>query len=180
MAWTAPLTAVANTPFSAAQYNLYIRDNFREMAPEKATAAGQYFCSTDQNKLGVYTAQTASVATSQTTTSTSYTDLATVGPSVTIDHGKTVMVILAATMSNNTADLQCRMTFEATGSVITIVPNDKWCAKVDGTPLGQASRVSAARLAGDLHAGTSTFTAKYRVGGGTGTFFDRTIIVWPL
>jgi hypothetical protein len=179
MAWSAPLTAVDGVEFTASQYNIYIRDNMLEMGIAKATAATQYFCSTGTNKLAAYTAKTATVATSQTTTSTEYTNLSTTGPSVTVDHGKTAMVFLACEMSNSSADLQSAASFSASGTS-HVSAHDSYRLVADGTAASQPSRYSMVRLVGKLTTGTSTFTMKYRVGGGTGTFLNRTITVFPL
>lgn len=43
MAWTDPMTAVANTVFTAAEYNTHIRSNFAELAPQVAETPGYTF-----------------------------------------------------------------------------------------------------------------------------------------
>lgn len=119
----------------------------------------------------------AGVATSQTTTSTSYTDLATVGPAVTLVTGNVAIVVLTAEVDTTGAGVTPRMGFAVSGAT-TLVASDIWGLKVDA---GAAAllQMSFLVLATGLTAGTNTFTAKYRVGSGTGTFLNRGITVWP-
>jgi hypothetical protein len=49
--WSAPMTAVANSTFTAAQFNQYVRDNLNETAPAKATSAGSYFVADGVNSI---------------------------------------------------------------------------------------------------------------------------------
>ena len=85
MAWTAPRTAVAGATFSAAQFNANVRDNLNETAPAKATAASQLFVSTGPNAIAARVPSTARVDTAESTSSTSYVDLATPGPLLASD-----------------------------------------------------------------------------------------------
>jgi hypothetical protein len=80
MAWSAPMTAVANATFTSAQFNQYVRDNLLECAPAKATTPGRLIVTTGPNAITERVVTQASISTSETTTSTSYTDLATTGP----------------------------------------------------------------------------------------------------
>src|SRR5690606_12967068 len=43
MAWSAPMTAVSGSVFTAAQFNQFVRDNLNETAPARATTAGAHF-----------------------------------------------------------------------------------------------------------------------------------------
>jgi hypothetical protein len=121
----------------------------------------------------------ATVATSQTTTGTSYTDLATGGPSVTVDTGTRAMVIVTATIANNTASAYSYMDYAVSGAT-TRSASDSTAATVrqTGATSGQNQeiRLSSASIV-TLTAGRNTFTSKYRVSGGTGTFINREIIV---
>jgi hypothetical protein len=180
MAWTAPLTATDGVEFTSSQYNIYIRDNMLEMAVAKATAGTQYFSSTGTNKIAAYMAKTATVATSQGTTSEEYTNLSTTGPSVTVDHGKTALVFWQAQMSNSSANIHCSASFGASGTS-HVSPSDSYRLVSDGIGANETSQYSAVRLVGKLTPGTSTFTMKYRRGSsGTATFANRTIAVFPL
>lgn len=180
MAWSAPLTAVDGLELSAAQYNQYIRDNLLETAPAMATVASQYFVATANNKIAARICRQASVATSQTTTSTTFTDLATKGPSLTVDHGETVLVFWSCKMSNNTNNVATSVGVGASGSD-HVSPHNSWRLLHDGVSANETSRYSAFREIGRLNPGTSTFTLKYKVASSsTGTFSDRNLIVMPL
>jgi hypothetical protein len=180
MAWTAPLTAIDGTSFTAAQYNIFIRDNMLEMGVAKATTATQYFTSTKTNELEPRLAKTATVTTSQGTTSEEYTDLSTPGPSVTVTTGKTAMVFIQAQMSNSSANIHCSASFSASGAS-HVSAHDSWRLVSDGVGANETSQYSMVRLVGKLTPGESTFKMKYRRGSsGTATFANRTIAVFPL
>jgi hypothetical protein len=117
------------------------------------------------------------VVTTQTTTSTTYADLATVGPVVTLLTGTVALVVLTAEIDTTGAGVAPRMGFAISGAT-TVVANDVWGLKVDAgtTALVQAS---FAVLVVGLTPGMNIFTAKYRVVGGTGTFLNRGVLVWP-
>lgn len=173
------MTAVAGAVFAAADFNTYVRDNLNQTAPALATAAGQYFVATGTNQIAARSMGSGVVATSQTTTSTSFTDLATAGPSVTLTTGVTAIVFTTAGMSNNTTNASSFMGYAVTGATSAAAATSK-ALRVDGISASNVVRVSAVSTA-SLTAGSNTFTAKYAVGAGsTGTFLDRTIIVIPL
>lgn len=115
----------------------------------------------------------ADVTTSQTTTSTTYTDLATAGPSVTLTTGTKALVILSATMYASGA-AETRMSFSVSGAS-TIAVDDKWALWGHQQTAGS----SRAYLLTGLTAGSNTFTAKYNVSSGsvTGYFVYRSIAV---
>ena len=122
-------------------------------------------------------AVTATIATSQTTASTSYVDLATVGPAqtVTVRPSGLVKVTLTGNLSNSGANYSVMGVTLSGANVV---------AAVDTTSLQHFStaphRGSYTALITGLTAGVTTFTAQYRVTGGTGTFVDRNIIVETL
>lgn len=180
MAWSAPMTAIANTVFTAAQFNQHVRDNLNETAPAKATAAGSYFVATGTNAIAQRTGETSSVLSTETTTSMSYTDLTTIGPSVTVETGPSAIVIVHATLSNSGTG-SARMAYEVSGAT-SITPADN---RGIGILDAQDSFITASGVA--LHTGglsltpgMNTFTAKYRVSASTGTFLSRRIVVLPL
>lgn len=122
----------------------------------------------------------ATVATSQTTTSTSYTNLATVGPAVTVTTGANAIVILTCQAGNTTAAGGVLMAYAISGAT-TLAAAD--ATALSAQPVGVASanmQLSAVEFQTGLTAGSNTFTAKYRVASGTGTFLNRSIIVIPL
>ena len=178
MAWTAPIMFVSGTTLTATQMNTYLRDNLLELAPAKATTPGSYFCSTGTNSIAERTPGTNLITTSQSTSSTSYVDLATVGPTVTVTTGAYCFVIVTAQMENNTADFQTYMSWAISGAT-TRSASDAVAVGKDGTPAGNFCRLTNFDLINNLTPGTNTFTAKYRVGGGTGTFAERRITAFP-
>ena len=121
------------------------------------------------------------VATSETTTSTSYADLATVGPSATVtvsSSGQKALVTLTARLSNTNANRQCFVAFAVTGA--TIVAASDAQAVLETTPVANRPvQMSATYLVTGLTSGSNTFTAKYRASNNTCTFVNRNIIVTP-
>ena len=124
-------------------------------------------------------AKAAYLATQNTTTSTSFTDLGSVGPAVSLDTGTAALVIVGCTMNNDTAPNYILMGFAVTGA--SSVAADDAAALYRQQPDHSADfSASKVALVTGLTAGTNTFTAKYRVTGGTGTFYRRLIAVIPL
>lgn len=179
MAWTAPMTAVANSVFTAAQFNTHVRDNLNETAPAKATVAGRAFISTGANTIAEREWPSATVSTSETTTSTSYTDLTTAGPSVTVTTGSRAVVYFAASMSNSTADAACHVGVDVSGAS-TIAASDQWDLLLRGPATSRQRAGSFIAYGGSLTGGSNVFTLKYKVSAGTGTFLDRRMFVIAL
>ncbi|MFJ8538192.1 hypothetical protein [Streptomyces sp. NPDC093591] len=176
MAWSAPMTAVASSVFTAAQFNTFLRDNLNETAPAKATTAGSHFAVSGVNEIAERLSESASVLISETTTGTSFTDLATVGPAVTVETGPCALVIIHGSMENTGAG-SSRMAYDVSGAT-TIAAADNRGIGVFGTA-GTGIITSGVAWHDDLTPGANTFTAKYRVASGTGTFLSRRIVVVP-
>jgi len=122
------------------------------------------------------TSASSSVATSQTTSSQSYTDLATAGPAVTLTTGTKALVIITAGLRVGTAD-RGYASFAVSGAS-TISASDNYAAAFEGST---TQRGAAATRLTTLTAGSNTFTMKYRgSGGGTCTADTREIIVIDL
>jgi hypothetical protein len=178
MAWSAPMTAVAGATFTAAQFNQYVRDNLNETAPAKATAAGQFFVSTGTNAIAARQLTQSVIATSQTTTATSFTDLATVGPAVTVTTSDRAMVMFASDIDNTATNGASSVSVAVSGAS-TIAASLAWRLVRDGATSTNVWRIGASHLFTGLTAGSNTFTMKYLVGSGTGTFGNRELIVLP-
>jgi len=122
------------------------------------------------------TGTTATVATSQTTTSVTFTDLATSGPAVTVTTGTSVLVFVSAFMENTNEQVQCDFaisgatTRSASSTTALLLRNNAGQGRVRATVVNLMT----------VTAGSNTFTMKYSVNAGTGTFVDRTITVVPL
>lgn len=180
MAWSAPMTAVAGATFSAAQFNQYVRDNLNETAPAKATAAGQFFVSTAANAIAARSCGSATVATAEATTSTSYADIpaGTVGPAVTVTTGTSAWVAIKTGLENNTINVGTFMGFAISGAT-SVAASDAFAVNIAGVAAANRLRIGAAFRVTGLTAGSNTFTAKYKVVSNTGTFVQRDLAVMP-
>lgn len=127
-------------------------------------------------------AATAYVSTSETTTSTSYTDLTTTSDTVTATIGSSGMalVLVSANLQNNTQASRSYMSFAVSGAT-TQAAVDSYSIGI-GIPAAVANMAnhSGSFLVTGLNPGSNTFKAKYRVSATTGTFADRRIAVIPL
>lgn len=181
MAWTAPMTAIAGNAFTAAQFNTYVRDNLLETAPAKATTAGGIFVATGLNEIAQRIPTTGEILTTNTTSSTSYVDLSSVGPTVAVTTGTKALVIISAQMENTTANGLALASVAVSGATTVAATDDfsvAWEQTSDNT--GQASTHSVSKLF-TLTPGTNTFTMKYRaLTAGTASFTRRRLIVIPL
>lgn len=115
----------------------------------------------------------AGVVTEETSTSTAYTDLATAGPavSVTLTEARTVIVFVQANVFQASTTDDCFMSFEATGATVLAADDDR-AMRHNGS--GTTEAYSAFAVVA-CNAGTTTFTAKHRVLGGTGSWGGRSI-----
>lgn len=143
-------------------------------------AAGETILASDIQAIkddvdAILSASQTAVATSETTTSLTYTDLATSGPAVTLTTGTSVLVALSASMDNSGSNTS-QMGVAVSGAS-TVAADNVTAISANGT---EQVRAGALFLVSGLTAGSNTFTAKYVVGGGTGTFASRTIVVIPL
>lgn len=179
MAWTSPMTAIDNATWTAAQFNTHVRDNLLETMPGKAAAAGRWFVVSGTNAIAERVISEASVATAQTTGSTSYVDLATVGPAITVTTGTKAIVFWGANMSNATAAVGSNMSVAVSVSTTIAASNTFRCC-TNGHTAANGVRVSSFYRF-SLTAGSNTFTAKYRSDTASlSTFSDRMIAVLPL
>lgn len=123
------------------------------------------------------------VATGETTTSTTYVDLATVGPSVspTIGPSGMALVTISSLMKNDTVNDGARMSVSIAGATALDVDSAVMIdANLTNSP-GWSVMLSRSTLATGLTPGTVAFVSKYRASiGGTATFSARRIVVIPL
>jgi hypothetical protein len=118
------------------------------------------------------------ISTNETTTSTSFTNLSTVGPSVTLTTGTKALVIVSCRAANTSSNAFVVMGYEVTGAS-SVAPLDGASRFTTGSTANDSYGVAAATVQ-TLTAGSNTFTAKYRVSGGTGNFNTRSIYVVDL
>lgn len=125
------------------------------------------------------------IETLESTTSTSFANLVTVGPTVSVEIGQSgrVQVAVFAGMANSLANALGAMTFTMTGANTytpdpQALPRTLALTSVSNAANGQ--RASAIFTLDDLLPGVTTFQAKYRTDGGTQWFRHRELAVTPL
>lgn len=176
------MTAIAGSVFTAAQFNQFIRDNLLETAPAKATTAGAHFAVSGVNAIEERISATSATLASDTTASTTYADLSGgPGPSVTVTTGVAALVMVHAQSANSGAG-SARMGYDVSGATSIAAADNRATGilGVAGAAPNAASVILHNASSLPLTPGSNTFTAKYRVSSGTGTFEHRRIIVFPL
>jgi hypothetical protein len=127
------------------------------------------------------TPQVATIATVETTASTSYVALATAGPSVSILTGTKALVTVGARFDNTGVGIDI-MSYAVSGAT-TLAANDARAA-IQINPVGGPgfayNQCSFTHLVTGLTAGTNVFTAQYRTVSGTGQYANRNISVEAL
>lgn len=180
MAWTAPRTWVSTEVVTASIMNTHVRDNFLETAPAQATAAGGLIVTSGSNSISARLAVMFEVATSQTTTSTTYTDLATAGPSLTtLSTGTTALIFINSYIANDTAGAKSYVAVDVSGASSSS-PSDTRALRYESGAAADEVRAGTSHLYSGLTPGGNTFKMQYRVSGGTGTFANRSIIGYSL
>lgn len=113
------------------------------------------------------------VATQEDTASTTYVDLATVGPSVsvTLTEARQVIVLVKAQVLQVSTTDDVYMSFAASGAT-TVAASDASAVRHNGS--GTAEAYASFGVV-NCPIGTTTFTAKYRADGGSGRFANRSI-----
>lgn len=158
MTWAVPHTWVTGEMEDAARFNQDVRDNLNALVPQYAT-----------------------VATTETTTSLAYTDLATAGPSVTANTLTQAIVILSSRIQNGTAGSFAFASYEVS-SATTIAASDNWAYDMRTSDVSNPfNRGTKVHQRTDLTAGSNVFTMKFRAfPSGTATFSDRELFVIPV
>jgi hypothetical protein len=180
MAWTAPMTFVNNSVLTAAQLNIYLRDNMLETAVARAVSAGGYFVSTGPGSIIQRKVMQAATDTSLAVTSEGFEaqeNTTAPGPTVTMDTGTSALVWIGASVSTAAAAI-ARMTCNVSGA--TSISGDD--SRSWSVQFGSGSRFAMGGTAiwyNVLVPGSNTFTAEYRTSTSTATFTARRIIVYP-
>lgn len=133
----------------------------------------------DGTNLPMASSDKATVATSQSTSSTSATDLATTGPSVTLSVGATGKVLLIGSYQteNSTTTARGRGYYVVSGAntiAATEFMGDRSATSTQGI------YCSGTVLLTGLNAGSTTFKLQYATSASTQTFSDRVLTVIPL
>lgn len=179
MTWTAPMTAVAGSIFTAAQFNTYVRDNLLECPAAKSTTAGSIFATDNSGLIVERIPVTARVDAAESTTSASPADLATVGPSVTCTTGSHALIIWSAEMGNTTVSAPgiAGVLISGATSESPTVNNE---LRQESSGASEFQRASTVRLKTDLTPGVNTFKMQYWTTTGTLTLNYRELTVIPL
>jgi hypothetical protein len=163
VSYTAPFTAITGAILTAPQMQV-ISDDISDL-DRRTSPVG------------------AVVATSETTTSSTYTNLATAGPAVAVVIGATgkALVSIHSAIANASFPLASYYGFAVSGAS-SIAASDSTAIGFTSTYAGAGIRTGTTILVTGLSAGSTTFTAKYRMDPGVGpaTFVDRRISVCPL
>lgn len=119
----------------------------------------------------------ASVATAESTTSTSYTDLTTTGPSVTLTTGTRVKVTLCAASQKTSvgAGNSGFISVAVSGATTTAAADGN--AALAAAPAQNFGVCLSRTIILTVTAGSNTFKMQYRCDGGTWQFQNRSIIV---
>lgn len=183
MAWSTPLTAVANTALNASQWNASVRDNLNATAPalaaNPAAGTGRWFVSSATNAVAERIIQEASVTTAaETTLTTTYTNLVTNGPILSaLTTGPAALVMISCQLANNTATATSFASFEVTGTTTSASSDNR---AVTGTAAAnEVNRGGSSNLISLTAGASNTFRMQYRVDGGTGSFQHRRLLVMP-
>jgi hypothetical protein len=172
------MTAVAGTVFTAAQWNAFVRNNLNVCAPAIATTGARWLVSNGFNSLTEREPQVDYVGTTSSTTSSSYGDLISLGPTITTTTSTKVMVTIGAHVNSNTSASGGKVSVEVSGAT-SLAANDANCFFATA-PLGLAPYKGTWTTLFDEHmiAGENTFTLKYRAfDGGTCYFSNRLLVI---
>ncbi len=129
---------------------------------------------------GSITSAAARVETDQDTSSTSYTDLVTSGPAVTLTTGTKVLVIIGCFHYADTTDKYAYASYAISGATTSAASDD---FSVNTRMINAAFNASAASVASvrTVTAGSNTFTMKYKTTTPANAhFIHRQIIVIDL
>src|SRR5215217_7984099 len=178
MAWNVPVSWVDGIAVTGAQLNAYLRDNFNETAPAKATVSGRHIVTTGPNTIAERAIRQTYDAGAGTRTSTSFGALAgaSAGPAVNNIVTGTLALVSVQCQVNNTLDgPSSRMSYDISGATTDAAsgtPGDDR-GILSQSSASKDSRFSTMELQ-TLTAGTNSFNSVYRVSSGTGNFSART------
>lgn len=183
MAWSVLPTYSDGNVLTAAQVNA-IAANINETAPAKATATGRIFVTTAANAIAERIPSIARITGgTQTTTSTSLTDLTTTGPQIaTLATGTSAIFAVGGFCFNTTAGQGCYIGCAVTGASTIAGDLFRSLRIMSGAASENSKQSYIGMFNATLTAGNNTFTAKYAStsGAATATFDERELLVIPL
>lgn len=177
MTWTTPFTASLNDDLPSSTWNASVRDDLFQTEAFVDNAPGAHYIAAGANVIMIEGIQSSRVATLETTTSTAYVDLSTVGPTVTVALHSSAIVIASAELSNSSTNSASKVSVAMSGSS-TIAASDDWSCITDGMNAFMQSRRGVAHRFTGI-SGACTFTMKYAASSGVGSFLNRELIVIP-
>ncbi len=195
MAWATPPTFSSGAVLTAAQLNI-LSNNHLECGAATVTTAGDIVVADGANSMGTRLAigsandilvsdgsvpvwRSTDVSTdtsSNTTTSTSYTDLwSPSSVSVTVTTGTKALIHISSLLSNNTAGGVTYMSFSISGATSANASDTKAIRAESNAANDQYQMGSTFYTT--LTGGSNTFTLEGKVSTGTGTFTNARIVV---
>lgn len=182
IAWTTLPTYSDGNVLTAAQLNA-IAANINETGPAKVTATGRILVSTGANALAQRIPSiNRVVGGAQATASTTFTDLTTVGPTISsLATGTSAIYSVAAFCLNTTAGQGCYMGHTVSGASTIAADATRALRIMSGAASENSKQSYTGMHSATLTAGNNTFTARYAsVASGSATFDEREILVIPL
>lgn len=188
MSWTAPPVFVNGNVLTAAQMNVLTTDltgTIPGVASSGITIDPAYIGGNSSSP-GVYSSSAVNaisemrvgqetINTAETTTSSVFIDLATVGPSVQVTANNLAIVFVSVGLSANTTSTAA-VGWEVAGATTVAAANN--CPSINLAADRQITIGSCRSQS--LTAGINLFTMQYVVSAGTtGTFYRRHMSVWP-
>jgi hypothetical protein len=184
MAWTTPLTAVANAALTSAQWNASVRDNLNvtaaAIAAAPTTTVGRIIIASGTNVVTTRSVASGVVATSETTTSTTYADLATAGPTLQLTTGENAVVWFSVQMSGSTNTAFVASAVSVSNATTIAASDADGLMFQPATASGSTVRATMCNHVQSLTPGSNAFKIQYRASAGTGTFSARRITVMGL
>lgn len=119
----------------------------------------------------------ATINTNQSSTNTSYVDLATAGPSVTINTGTTALVTVSSVGYNSASAGNTAKIGVAVSGATTLSASDNFCAQTSFWTSNAGVTIASSFVLTGLTAGSNTFKMQYKTDGGTINYFNRYIVV---
>lgn len=179
MTWTPPPTFNNQAILDAEILNTYLRDNMMETEVAKAQTPGAYFVSSGVNEVEERAWDSDFILAAESTASTTYVDLATYGPEVTVETGSQAIVFLSAGIKKTLTAGLARVSVQISGDTL-LDPTVDYSLNFEN-PNFPNVEIQAGNYVvfQGLTPGRNTFTAKYLTTSGTATFQRRRITVLP-
>lgn len=176
MSWSATHLFVAGDALTAAQQNS-INGDLNESAAAKATTQGYWFISgSSANSINERAILQSEILTQETSTRTTYGNITTTGPTVTITTGTQAIISVTAQMFNSGAN-NMYTSYGITGATTSVSIDDRALAFQAGA--GDQIRATCTTLQ-TLTAGSNVLKAEYKTTAGTGTWDDRRILAMAM